>query len=316
MSFMMLIAAIMMTGTAGADEAASVVRIKPVAISLKRPPDVETQRSCVLYHRGGMNVLSVTATDPAICVALREDTGAGTYVVTATLPAGYPTTVGKKVHILVGTDLPDKPVIRIPVHVWNGPRRNDPGWLYKARSLIGSPAPAALLLEQWGGGILQIGAVEDKVTILVFSTFWCGHCDVYVPVIERVWNDYRSDPDVAFLGVTAGSRHKQEIADAIKRWGAKGPIAVDWDFELIQTYGVRAYPVVFVIGRDGIVEAVHGRLANTAADNGLDNLETELRTEIEILLSGGTRQDFPDRQAEATKPPVATQPATVTHLVP
>ena len=128
MSFSLLFALVMLAGPADAGEL-SAVKVKPVAISLNAPPSVETRRSCVLYHRGGgMNILSVAVTDPVIGVDLREDSAAKTYVVTATLPAGYRIRDGEQVYILIRTDLPAKPLIRIPVRVWPGTIPNDPGW--------------------------------------------------------------------------------------------------------------------------------------------------------------------------------------------
>jgi hypothetical protein len=107
---------------------------------------VETKRSCVLYHPSGrMNVLWVAATDPLIGVDVREDEAAKSFVVTATIPAGYRAREGEKVYIVVKT-LDTSPLakreqsqddqglspmasrqglVRIPVRVWTKQIRND-----------------------------------------------------------------------------------------------------------------------------------------------------------------------------------------------
>ena len=298
----------------GNGHAASLVERKPVAISLDAPPRVETRRSCVLRARDGaaMTILSVGATDPAIAVDLRENTEGRTYVVTATLPAGYRTPGDKPVDILVRTDLADEPVVRIPVRVWAGPLPHDPGWLSRARALIGGPAPE-VAVDWLPGREPEMPPADCGITVLVFSAHWCWHCDRHVPVLEKVWQDYAGH-GVQFLGVAAAGGNGQGIADAAERWGVDWPLGVDRSFRAVRGFGVVAYPVVFVIGPNGIVEAVHGRRSNAGVGNGLDDLDMELRTELDILLAGGNRADFPDWEkaaelAAAPPPAVSTRPA-------
>ena len=314
-----------------------------------------------------MTVLSVGATDPAIVVDLRENTEGRTYVVTATLPAGYRTpgdssglrprrpfggrggrgpadedarppgedagpppdaTAGEDagryedsggpdtpVEILVRTDLADEPLVRIPVRVWAGPLPHDPGWLSRAKAPIGAPVPP-VDVDWLPGREPEMPLADCGVTVLVFSAHWCGHCDRHVPVLEKVWKDYAGH-GVQFLGVAAAGGNGQGIADAAERWGVDWPLGVDRTFRAVRGFGVVAYPVVFVIGPNGIVEAVHGRRSNAGVGNGLDDLDMELRTELDILLAGGTRADFPDWEkaaelAAATPPAVSTRPAAPT----
>ena len=112
MSLTMVCVALTWAGVAGGNQGSAAVEMKPAAITLEAPPAVDTPRSCVLRGRGGsVNILSVAASDPAITVDLREDLQAGTYVVTATLPAGYPVTAGREpVYVLVQTDQSEEPL--------------------------------------------------------------------------------------------------------------------------------------------------------------------------------------------------------------
>ena len=230
----------------------------------------------MLYDRsGGMNVLSAAATDPAIGVDLREGSALGLWIVNATIPADYQTAGKEPVEILVRTDLPGESVIRIPVRVWAKHNRPDPAWLERAKALIGRPAPMAVL-NRLHGGQVEIGTEPGKVTAVVFSAHWCGHCSIHVPIIEKVAKDYMSR-DVRFVGVAGSSGSDVAVEESVATWGVTWPVGVDYDRSVLTQYGVRAFPAVFLLDREGIVQAVHGRVANIEKNNGLDNLETELR---------------------------------------
>jgi len=116
-----------LTGAAARAEPPPSVEMKPAAISLDAPPEAPVLRSCVLRYAGraGMNVLSVVPSAPAILVDLADRPG-GVSIVTATLPAGYRGPDGKRAEIAVGTDLPDQPLVHIPVNVRAGPRSHGP----------------------------------------------------------------------------------------------------------------------------------------------------------------------------------------------
>jgi hypothetical protein len=85
-------------------------------------------------------------------------------------------------------------------------------------------------------------------------------------------------------------------------------VAVDRSFLAARQYGVKAFPVVFLIDPNGIIEAVHGRWSNTATNNGLDDLEADLRTELDLMLAGRTRADFPKKAPTAEYRAPAAKP--------
>jgi len=285
------------------------IEIKPPAINLGLPPEKETSHVCVFRNRNGaMNVLSASATDPAVAVALREDVNSGAYVVTATLPPGYKTPTGQQVEILVKTDLNAKSVLHIPVRVWTGPDHSDPGWLVRAKSMIGEELPE-MNVKVHNGDELKIQAVKGQVTVVVFSAHWCGHCDTHMPTIESIWKDYRAR-DVQFYGIAINTGNGKGILDAFKLWGVDWPWGIDLGYHAINRFGITAFPVIVVVGRDGVIQAVHGRRSNALVDNGLDDIDKELRAELDLLIGGGSREDFPDWEA-LRKAAASSRPATV-----
>jgi len=287
------------------------IEIKPPAISLEQQPEKEFVRSFVIRSRGGtMNVLSAAATDPALAVALREDMNNGAYVVTATLPPGYKTPVGQKVEILVKTDLKANPVLHMPVRVLSDSNSKGPGWVGYAKSKIGQELPK-IEIYRVDGELLTIQAVPNKVTVIVFSAHWCGHCDRVMPDIEAIWKDYGKQ-GVQFYGIAANAGNGEGIRDTMKRWGVDWPWGVDYGYRTIGHFGIVAYPVIIVAGRDGVIQAVHGRISNDEVGNGLDDIDKELRAELDLLIGGGSREDFPDwealRKAAATSRPATVRP--------
>jgi thiol-disulfide isomerase/thioredoxin len=264
------------------------------------------QQACfVRCNAGGMKILSAVATDPAIRLDLKEHEPGSVYAVKATFPAGYVTPTTGQTFILVKTNLPASPLVRIPVVVRRsrGPVR--PGWQMQAQSMIGKPLPAITVDHCREPRKLEVKPDPGRVTALVFAAHFCEHCDHYMPIIEGVARDYQAK-GVTFIGIGAGTGTDQYVNEAAERWGTDWIIGRDAEVKVASEFGIKAYPVIFLIGPEGTVEAVHGRYANRSSDNGLDHIETMLRTELDALLAGHTRAAFPDWEtvfAQATTRP-------------
>lgn len=290
--------------TRPASTPARSVEVVPPAVSLNTS-QAKASGSCVLRASDGgeLSVVSASASNPAIQVGLREETETATHVVTVTVPAGYSPVGDENEEIIIRTDLSKEPT-RIPVRVWSGTVAPPQlGWLTTLKKLIGQ-APPAINLQDRAGTPVEYSAVPGEVCVLMFVVDHCGHCNLKVPILERVRRDYseRQIPNLRFLAVCPAPGTGEKAEAAIERWDLGGQIALDRDSKVVQRYGVHAFPVVFLIGLDGTVQAVHGRYSNTEDHNGLDALESDLHTEIDILLAGGTRDYFP-------VPAPATQPA-------
>jgi hypothetical protein len=303
-----LILATLAWAAVAAAETPGRLEMKPGSIMLDGPPAVETQRGVVIRHRAGaMRVLSAVAGDPLITLDLREQLPDEMYVVTATLPAGYRTPEsGEQVQITLQTDLPDRPLIHIPVYVSPPRNRNDMGWLVKPKSLIGSAWQAVTIDRLDAPGQLQVEPSPEHITVVLFTASWCGHCFVHVPVLETIWKDYAGQ-GVQFLGVAGGWGDARDIIDAAEAWNMDWPYGADRGRRIARQLGVEAYPVIFLVGKGGTIEAVHGRWNNRMNDNGLDHLDMQLRTELDTLLAGRSRLEFPDWE-KVLNPPT-TRPA-------
>lgn len=293
-----------------AARAADAVTITPAELRLDGPAVGQAVRSCIIRRLGAdMRVISARASDPAVMVDVQEHSAAHAFIVTAIFPPGYVRKGSEQHEIVVRTDVKDSPVVRIPLRVWSGPVANELPRIGKAKSMVGTAWPSTQL-DKPDGTKIDIAPVPGKITVVVFSAHYCLHCDEHIPELEQIYKDYAGKP-VQFLGVAvSGNQYGAELA--VQRWGMEWPYGFDPEFRLAAHFGLKAYPVVFVLGYDGTIEAVHGRYANEQKHNGLENLSFQLRTELDTLLAGHTRSSFPDWDKmfphATTTQPVAAEP--------
>ncbi len=79
------------------------------------------------------------------------------------------------------------------------------------------------------------------------------------------------------------------------------PLVLDSERVLGDPYKVKSFPTMFVIGKSGEVEAVH-----IGAGAGF---EKAVAKEIDLLLAGKTRSDFPGAAAAKPRSPAPVEPS-------
>ena len=130
--------------------------------------------------------------------------------------------------------------------------------------LVGQKAPNF----QWRVGSRETRSLAGlrgrSVVLLEFLATWCPHCQRMVPVIASLYDDYR-ERDVTFLGVNTSPfamdrRSRASPADMAafaSRFGATFPLAFDPAVAVGRVYGVRTFPMTFIIDRQGVVRYAH-----------------------------------------------------------
>jgi hypothetical protein len=130
---------------------------------------------------------------------------------------------------------------------------------------------------------------KDQIVVLDFWASWCGPCRATLPVVVRVCKEY-ADKGIVFRAVNV-----KEDAETIRQFLVEEPIdalvVMDTDGTASAAYSVEAIPHTVIIGRDGIVQAVH-----VGAGEGL---EAKLRSELGSLLEGKTLAPKGGNQARA-----------------
>lgn len=140
---------------------------------------------------------------------------------------------------------------------------------------VGFPAPAAALVGIDGGRFDPAGQ-KDKIVVLDFWASWCGPCRASLPTVAALCAEY-ADKGVVFRAVNC-----KEDAETVKRFleeeSLAADVVIDPTGETMAAYRVEAIPHTVVIGKDGLVQAVH-----VGASEGFD---AKLRRQLDAVLEG------------------------------
>jgi peroxiredoxin len=174
--------------------------------------------------------------------------------------AGAPADVQRKLTIrfenwAINPDLPAERFQFVP-----------PGGSRKVASLIepdepatipaGEPAPD-FELALLGGGQMTLSQHKGKeIVVLDFWASWCPPCRRSMPIIESVAAAFK-DKGVVLYAINQG-----EDAATIRKFltaqKLNVTVALDKDRAVGAQYGASAIPLTVIVGKDGIIQAVHG----------------------------------------------------------
>jgi thiol-disulfide isomerase/thioredoxin len=168
-------------------------------------------------------------------------------------------------------------------------------------SMIGQPA-APLLAQHWinaPAGRPERVDLEGKVTLVEFTTNWCGWCEKGYPAINKLDDKYRKKGlQVVFLTYLEGTAggvemtREEELAYNRKHW-VEG-FGIDFTIGVVETeadpegsrrkdpyffesYGANGFPTYVFIDRRGIVRYIQSGHRN--------DLEAKFTKLIEELLA-------------------------------
>lgn len=265
-----------------------LMEVMPQVITLATPLQAETQRDITLRYNaeGNMKVLSAAVTNEAIKATLSTQAEGKAYKVQVVIPQGFDAPAGDATQVVIKTDLKDREEIKVPIRTYPQP--------VQAEALVGKPAPK-VPVKLLDGKEVTLGDTDGKVTVLDFWTSWCPHCKKQLPIIQKIAQDYQSK-GVQFLLVSQDQVNTkvEKITDTAKQLNVSLPIAWDSTLTSGRKYGATGYPVLFLLGKNGVIEALH---------RGSRISEEDIRAQLDQLLAGKTRQDFPPTLARNTPPP-------------
>jgi thiol-disulfide isomerase/thioredoxin len=116
----------------------------------------------------------------------------------------------------------------------------------------GDPVPA-FTAPALGGGTVSWADYAGAPAVLSVWAPWCPHCQVELPVLDRVMKDY---PNVGFVTITTavgaqpGPTPEQYMADNNLTF----PVALDDDQgTLASAFGIQGFPTLYFINSDGTV---------------------------------------------------------------
>lgn len=130
---------------------------------------------------------------------------------------------------------------------------------------------------------------KDKIVVLDFWASWCAPCRASLPVVVQICKEY-ADKGIVFRAVNV-----KEDAETIRKFLAEepidAPVVMDADGTASAAYRVEGIPHTVIVGRDGIVQAVH-----VGASEGM---EAKLRKQLDALLEGKSLAPKGGNQARA-----------------
>jgi len=143
--------------------------------------------------------------------------------------------------------------------------------------LVGTQAPA-FDAELYEGGKVSLADHKGKdIVVLDFWATWCGPCRKGMPTLVEVTDSFK-DRNVVFYAVNI-SETKDAISAYLEKAGLKMKIALD-DGTIAESFRVGGIPQTVIIGKDGVIQAVHIGAS--------PNAKTTLTEELTTLVNGGT----------------------------
>lgn len=146
-----------------------------------------------------------------------------------------------------------------------------------AAKVVGKSAPDFTLTDL-NDQSYKLSQFRDKVVILDFWATWCGPCKLAMPLVNKVYLEYK-DQGLVVLGINLEGRDKNQLVKQfIEKSGHQfvilqgGMMGIGLD----QVYDVTGIPTTFVIDKQGIIRYRHIGYR--------EDLDQMLAREVEELL--------------------------------
>jgi thiol-disulfide isomerase/thioredoxin len=123
-------------------------------------------------------------------------------------------------------------------------------------------------------------SLANKVVVIDLWATWCGWCFEGLPLLEKVYQQYKDNDQVVFLAVSKDDLAVTNAAveEAFKKHNLTVPIARDQEQLTDKLFQLEGLPTTIVLGRDGTVQDYH---------IGYDaELAQKLPAKLEKLLAG------------------------------
>ena len=107
---------------------------------------------------------------------------------------------------------------------------------------------------------LSLAALKGKVVLVEFWTFGCVNCQNVQPALKSYYENYASK-GLEIVGFHAPEfdyeKKLENVQTAVKERGLKYPVALDNDFKTWNKYGVRAWPTMYLLDKQGQIRYSH-----------------------------------------------------------
>jgi thiol-disulfide isomerase/thioredoxin len=149
------------------------------------------------------------------------------------------------------------------------------------KEVLNLPGPQLTAISDLKGQPLNMDQLKGKVVIMDFWATWCVPCMEELPYLQKVYNQYKNNPNVMFMVINSGS--KNTLADA-QNWAKQHsnytfPLYYNGDRDIGDKVGFTLIPTIAVLDQAGKMQF------RTIGFEGMV-LEQKLSAQIDLLLEG------------------------------
>ncbi len=124
---------------------------------------------------------------------------------------------------------------------------NRPGTL----THVGEPAPD-FDLTSIDGTKFRTGELRGQVVVLNFFATWCGPCQMELPHLQTIWNEFQNNGDFRMLVI--GREEPNDNLKAFKRkYAFTFPIASDPNKSVYSKFATQSIPRTYLLSREGTI---------------------------------------------------------------
>ena len=137
-------------------------------------------------------------------------------------------------------------------------------------------------LQDLDGQVIKSSQFAGKLLVIDFWNTWCGACVNAFPEFQKVFEDYKHDPRVAFLAINTsrGEDTVEKVRAFLDKYEYSFPVAYDKDARISDGFEIKYLPTLFIVGQMGRVRLRHIGYSSKFEEYGM-----VLREHIDKLLN-------------------------------
>jgi pentatricopeptide repeat protein len=150
-----------------------------------------------------------------------------------------------------------------------------------AKERLHKPAPD-FNLKSLDGQMVKLSDQKGKVVIIDFWATWCGPCKMSFPYLQKVYEQYKANPNVLILALNTWERETgDKREEMVKKFMSdnKYTFQVLYDESIVEKYGASGIPTKYIIDKNGQIA-----FESIGFNNGPEMI-SEMSLEIDYLLS-------------------------------
>lgn len=124
----------------------------------------------------------------------------------------------------------------------------------------GKQAPELIAGQWFNSEPLTLSELRGRVVYIEFWTFGCSNCINTLPTVKRFHATYR-DKGLTVIGIQSPEFDYEKVSanieNALKKRGLEYPILTDNEMKNWDSYGVNAWPSIFIIDKKGQIRYEH-----------------------------------------------------------